>query len=41
MLERWHKGILSLNPKKLANLVDDLKILILQNEMLSLMLFCY
>ena len=36
-----HKGILSLNLKKLANGVDDLKIiLILQNEMLLLMLFC-
>ena len=41
MLERKHKGILSLNLKKLANRVDDLKmILILQNEMLLLMLFC-
>ena len=40
MLERKHKGILSLNLKKLANSVDDLKIiLILQNEMLLLMLF--
>ena len=26
MLERKHKGILSLNLKKLANRVDDLKI---------------
>ena len=41
MLERKHKGILSLNLKKLASCVDDLKItLILQNEMLLLMLFC-
>ena len=41
MLERKHKAILSLNLKKLANRVDDLKmILILQNEMLLLMLFC-
>ena len=41
MLERKHKGILSLNLKKLASRVDDLKItLILQNEMLLLMLFC-
>ena len=40
MLEHKHKGILSLNLKKLANRVDDLKmILILQNEMLLLMLF--
>ena len=40
MLESKHKGILSLNLKKLANLADDLKIiLILQNEMLLLMLF--
>ena len=40
MLERKHKGILSLNLKKLVNRVDDLKIiLILQNEMLLLMLF--
>ena len=32
MLERKQKGILSLNLKKLANRVDDLKIiLILQN----------
>ena len=39
MLERKHKGILSLNLKKLASRVDDLKvILILQNEMLLLML---
>ena len=37
---REHKGILSLNLKKLANRVDDLKIIsILQNEMLLLM-FC-
>ena len=35
------KGIISLNLKKLANRVDDLKIIfILQNEMLLLMLFC-
>ena len=41
MLERNYKGILSLNLKKLANRVDDLKIaLILQNEMLLLMLLC-
>ena len=41
MLELKHKGILSLNLKKLANRVDDLKIIIiLQNEMLLLMLFC-
>ena len=41
MLERKHKGILSLNPKRLANPIDDLKIiLILQNEMLILMLIC-
>ena len=39
MLERKHKGILSLNLKKLASRFDDLKIiLILQNEMLLLML---
>ena len=41
MLKRKHKSILSLILKKLANHVDDLKIiLILQNEMLLLMLFC-
>ena len=41
MLERKHKAILSLNIKKLASHVDDLKIiLILQNKMLLLMLFC-
>ena len=41
MLEGKHKDILSLNLKKLASRVDDLKIiLILQNEMLLLMLFC-
>ena len=41
MLERKHKGLLSLNLKKLASRFDDLKIiLILQNEMLLLMLFC-
>ena len=41
MLERKHKGVLSLNLKKLASRFDDLKIiLILQNEILLLMLFC-
>ena len=41
MLERKHKGILSLNRIKLASHVDDLKIiLILQNEILLLMLLC-
>ena len=41
MLERKHKGVLSLNLKKLASRFDDLKIiLILQNEVLLLMLFC-
>ena len=41
MLEHKHKDILSLNLKKLVGRVDDLKIiLILQNEMLLLMLFC-
>ena len=41
MLQRKHKGILSLNLKTLASRFDDLKIiLILQNEMLLLMLFC-
>ena len=41
MLQYKRKGILSLNLKKLANRVDDLKInLILQNEMLLLMLLC-
>ena len=41
MLEPQHKGVLSLNLKKLASPVDDLKItLILQNEMLLLMAFC-
>ena len=40
MLEHKHKGILSLNLKKLANYVDDFKtILILKNEMLLLILF--
>ena len=40
MLGCKHKGILSLNLKKLGNRVDDLKIiLVLQNEMLLLMLF--
>ena len=41
MLECKHKSILSLNLKKLAYSVDDLKIiLILQNEILLFMLFC-
>ena len=41
MLERKHKVFLSLNLKKLDSRFDDLKIiLILQNEMLLLMLFC-
>ena len=41
MLERKHKGVLSLNIKKLTSCFDDLKIiLILQNEILLLMLFC-
>ena len=41
MLERKQKGIVSLNLKKLVSRVDHLKIvLILQNEMLLLMLFC-
>ena len=41
MLERKHTGILSLNLKKSANRADELKIiLILQNEMLLLILFC-
>ena len=41
MLERKHQGVLSLNLKKLGSRFDDLKIiLILQNEMLLLMLFC-
>ena len=41
MLERKHKGIVSLNLKSLANRIDYLKIiLILQNEMLLLVLFC-
>ena len=41
MLEHKHKGVLSLNLKKLASSFDDLKIiLILENEMLLLMLFC-
>ena len=41
MLERKHRGVSSLNLKKLPSRVDDLKIiLILQNEMLLLMLFC-
>ena len=41
MLERKHKGIFSLNLKKWTNHFDDSKIiLILQNEMFLLMLFC-
>ena len=41
MLERKHKGILSLNLKKLASRLDDIKIiLILQNVVLLLRLFC-
>ena len=41
MLERKHRGVSSLNLKKLPSRFDDLKIiLILQNEMLLLMLFC-
>ena len=41
MLECKYKGVLSLNLKNLASRFDDLKIiLILQNEMLLLMLFC-
>ena len=41
MLERKHKGVLTLNLKKLASRFDDLKIiLIFQNEMLLMMLFC-
>ena len=41
MLERKHKGILSLNLKKIASRVDDLKIIsILQNEILLLMPLC-
>ena len=41
MPECKHKGILSLNLKKLVSRVGDLKIiLILQNKMLLLMLFC-
>ena len=40
-VERKHKCILSLNLKKLASDVDDLKIILsLQNEMLLLMLLC-
>ena len=40
MLECKHKGILSLNLKKLTNRVDDLKILlILQNETLLFIFF--
>lgn len=41
MLERKRKSILSLKLNKLANRVENLKtILILQNEMFLLMLFC-
>ena len=41
MLEHEHKGIFSLNLKKLTNPVDDLKlILVLLNEMLLMMLVC-
>ena len=41
MFEHKHKGILPLNLKKLAKRADNLKIiLILQNDMLLLMLFC-
>ena len=41
MLEFKHRGIISLNLKKIASRVYDLKIIsILQNEMLLLMLFC-
>ena len=41
MLQRKHKDILSLNLKKLANRADDLKIILIwQNEMFLLMLFC-
>ena len=41
MLEHKHKGILSLNLKKLPIRADGLKIIsILQNEMLLLMLLC-
>ena len=41
MLEHKHKGILSVNLKKLANPFDSLKlILFFQNEMLLLILFC-
>ena len=41
MLEHKHKGILSLKLIKLSDRDDHLKIiLILQNEMLLLMLFC-
>ena len=41
MLEHKHKAIFSLNLKKRANRFDDSKIiLILQNEMFLLMLFC-
>ena len=40
MLERKRKGILSLNLKMLASRADLKIILILQNEVLLLMLFC-
>ena len=41
MLERKHKGILSLDLKRLASHVDDLKIILhLQDKMLLLMLLC-
>ena len=41
MLEHKHKGVLSLNLKKLASCFDDFKmILILQNEILLLIIFC-
>ena len=41
MLEHKHKGVLSLNLKKLASRFDDSKIiLILQSEMSLLMLLC-
>ena len=41
MFEGKHKSILPWNLKKLASCVDDLKIILIwQNEMLLLMLFC-
>ena len=41
MLEHKHKGILSLDLKRLASHVNDLKIILhLQNEILQLMLLC-